>query len=61
MVAEDLNNITTDMDNSAWLLKYAYFLIYRDECISDKKPCWKHDFSTNNRRNFSVEFCLKFK
>ena len=30
MVAEDLNNITSDMDNSAWLLKYAYFLIYKD-------------------------------
>ena len=36
MVAEDLNNITANMDNSAWLLKYAYFLIYRDECIADK-------------------------
>ena len=36
MVAEDLNNITANMDNSAWLLKYAYFLIYGDECIADK-------------------------
>ena len=28
MVAEDLNNVTADMDNSAWLLKYAYIYIY---------------------------------
>ena len=26
MVAEDILNITTDMDNSAWLLKYVFHL-----------------------------------